>query len=247
MPLFTTSLQNQDQASSAGVYSYPLLTYPKQFSKVSDELNRTTLNASGAIAFYVLASNDGNGTVTMNATGGARLTTDSSAAGDDASLRLSELDIRRVVRGVTDSRSKITLIVTFALPSATSTEGFIGFMDAKGALAALPTTGRHMGVYWDASAGANFMLTSADGTSQSTTDTTIALATSGKRIEIVWNGDDSATLSFFSTTTTKTPSATQTVTSLNMNQRSFQLHFFVQTETTAAKTLDLFEWMIQSE
>lgn len=245
-PLVTTSLQEQQQAASSGVSSLPQIGQIKKFTVIVDEFSRNTVNPTNAVDFYTTSSNDGNGTSAIDGRL-MTLTTDGSAIGDDVNVRIREITLHRASQSAfIDSRNTIKIEIIFNTNS-TGSEGFIGVINSPGALTALPTTVRHMGIEWDDSASANYLITSADGTTQVTTDTGIAAPVAAvRRILITWTGIDTAIIEFFSSSENGTPTATQTVTSLSMLNRVFVMHFFVQTESTATKTLVINEWKLNA-
>ncbi len=143
----------------------------------NETFSRELLNPANAIPIY---------TVTLGGTGGGSgvitqmfrllLTTDSTASGDDVDVR-SIIALKRSYSddGIQPFTTTVTMDVMFNLGgTVTNTEGFIGLTGSAAALSALPTTVRSLGIFWDLSANANFFLTSANGTTQVTTDTTIA-------------------------------------------------------------------------
>lgn len=251
MPLFSISTANQQQGSQAGAYSYPQLGQVKKDTKIFDEFDRESLNPTNAYVFYTVAVT-GTGTGAI-AAGGLLSLQSSAVIGDDVSVRTSGLQFSRISTDPSnfEARSRCKFDFYFNNVVATDTEGFIGIIRSTSALTALPTTVRHLGVYWDTSAGANYMLTSANGTTQVTTDTGIAVGTTPtnpNRLEIVWNGLDSATINFYTGTSGSSYSTlvkTQTVTAFGAGvAATFEntIHFFVQSEAIATTRLDIQNW-----
>ena len=243
MPLFTTSIQNQEQAASSGDKSYPETSQLPINSSFSDFFNRETLNTTNAYALYTSAGT-GTEVVSIQNNNALRLTT-GVVTGDDVDIRTSGMSFLR--SGFLNSKSQIVLEVVFVLAgTVASQEEFIGLLlDAGAAITALPTTARHMGIYFDKSAGATFILSSADGTTQSTTDSLVtAVADTYYRIRITWTGINSATVELYTGTDLKTLSATHTVTALDTNtNRAYGLHFFINSESITTPSLDIYEWM----
>ena len=178
------------------------------------------------------------------------LTTDSSAGGDDVSMRTASLRFERnytsLVTGMASllgtQTSSLQIDTPFQTTSAANIEGFVGLHGGVAALTALPTTARHMGVYWDVSAGANYMLTASNGTTQVTVDTTVPVDTAAHILRIFWTGENSATLQLYSAAGV-TQGTGQTVAAFNLTTgASHEMHWFVQTETTAAKTMYVYPW-----
>src|SRR3990167_174797 len=244
MPMFTTSLSQQLQAAGAGSQFYPLTSSLQKGIILGDTFDRETLTPTGAYTLYTVTSNDGSGTAAIISATRLELVTDLSAAGDDVSVRTSGIYMPRItVSDAINQKSMFTLDIVFKLNEITNTEGFIGLHVGGGALSALPTTAAHMGLFWDASAQANFRFTSAENTTQSNNDTTEALSTSVYRLRIIWNGKTSNTIELYSGTSPAINTLVSSITSTTTpNSENMQLHFFVQTEALEAKTLIIHEW-----
>jgi len=247
MGLFTIGIEKQLQAASAGIYSYPQIGQLKKDTVVIDEFLRETLNPTGALATYTTASNDSNGTISILDQKGLQLIPDTSAIGDDATARTSELSINRVTPNEIDNRTLITVFVNFSVRTITSIEGFIGILDSSSALTALPTTARHLGVFWDISAGANFTLSSGNATAQATTDSGVTVAANDRfTLRIQWTGDDTADISLFTGTfpTFTTQSTNHAATTIldGAVDRAMELHFFQQVEAAVSRPLDIHSW-----
>jgi hypothetical protein len=249
MPLMNIGVEQQEQASAAGLYSYPQLGQIKKNTHVGDEFRRSTLNPTNSYALYTTAAT-GTGTAAISTT--VLKLQASGAAGDDVSVVSTGLAFSRVSRSVQlDSRSLVIMRVIFQTPTTTNTEGFIGLVRTSSALTALPTTARHLGVYWDRSANANYILTSGNNSAQVTTNTGEAIANTPLMLEITWTGDDSATIRLYKETALNnedfsTLISTHTVTSLaNAAASAFEmyLHFFIQSESTATTDLDVHQWL----
>lgn len=218
----------------------------------TDDFARTAITPTGYPTLYTNAETGASGTSGMSATlNRVTLTTDSSGAGDDQDMYTSGLRIDRnyplIFTGMTMpdmQTSAVQIDLPFVMGSAADIEGFIGIHSGVAALTALPTTARHLGVYWDKSAGNNFMLSSSDGTTQTTVDTTTAFSTAGFILRINWTGEDAATLTLLTAAGAASGTAA-TVTAFNgASAASHEIHWFVQTETTAAKSLNIYPWRI---
>jgi len=245
MGLFSPDIFLQQLAASSAVYSYPDVGQTKVDTILVDEFARESLNPTGAYTVYTATSNDSNGSVTFTNNNRLRLTTDSSAIGDDENVRSSGLGFGRIATStITDTRTQLLFRIVFNLVQTADTEMFLGIHDGASALAVLPTTARHMGVFADASAQANFILTSGNNSAQATADTGVALDTSTHRIDITHTGANAATIEFFDAVSGTTADATQTVTALGL--AAPELQFFVQTEAAAAKSLEIREWRIEA-
>lgn len=212
---------------------------------------REAITPTGWPTLYTAAETGAGGSSGMSTTlNRIQLTTD-VLAGDDQDVRLSGIRIERnlcsLVTGLPQlgtTTSQVQLDIPFAIDSAADGEAFIGLHSNVAALTALPTTARHMGVYWDISAGANFTLTAADGTTQSTIGTTVAVDTNIHILRITWTGEDAATLQLY-TAAGATEGTGQTVAAFNgTTGQSHELHFFVQAEAGGARLLRVYQYRI---
>jgi len=247
MGLFSLGIQQQLQASSAGVQSYPRLSATIPNTIVADLFDRETLLPTGGYTMYTVASNDSNGTAVINLDRQLRLTTDSSAIGDDVDVRVSGVTmVRAADRGIPfdESKHQIDLRIKFDMVTTADTECFVGVTNDSAAIAALPTTQPSFGAFLDRSASANYFLTSGDATTQTTTDTGVAASSTPVILRALWVGDDDATLTLLTGTNLDVISATQTVTALNA-QQNLQMHFFIQTEAAALKNMDIRSWSFE--
>lgn len=252
MPVFTTPISQQNQGSAAGVIGYPSVGSVKQFIVLSDEFNRETMNPTNAIALYTQANNQGTGAATVVNLAQLQIAT-TGLANDDNTVRTSGLAFTRT--SDLDNRTNLTFSSTFAVSAATSIAFFVGLVQQGTALTGLPTTVRHLGCYVDTSVSNNIKLSSANGTTQVTTDTTLAVSSSvAYKLTIVWNGDDSATITLYSFTVssqtiTYTLISTQTVSSFCNGSAFFvgnEIHFYCKTLTGSTRSISIREWNMQA-
>jgi hypothetical protein len=111
-------------------------------------------------------------------------------------------------------------------------------------LSALPTTARHMGIYWDISAGANFMLSASDGTTQTTVDTTVPVDTARHILRIIWTGELTGSLQLL-TAAGANEGTGQTVAAFNgTSGASHEIHWFVQAEAGGAVALTAYPYRV---
>lgn len=219
---------------------------------IRDDFARESIGPTGFPTLYTNAETGAAGTSSIGQNiNRVSLVTDSTGAGDDQDMRTSGLRIDRnycsLVTGMQSfpdmATDTVQVDMPFSLSQTADTEAFIGIYTGV-ALTNLPTTVRHLGVYYDASAGANFMLSSANGTTQSTTDTTVAADTNVHILRVIWTAEDVATIRIL-TAAGAAEGVTKTVAALNGTAaQSYELHWFVQTETNAAKTLVLYPWRV---
>jgi len=214
-----------------------------------EKFNREALTPTGFLTLY---TNVGTGTEVTSMVSGRTLQLATGAvAGDDNDCRISGFTFTRGTVGSADAYladpiSSWEINILFFLTGTTLTEGFIGIMyNNIAAITDLPTTAKHMGLFWDASAQANFRLTSANGTTQVNTDSTQALSGGEFRLRIIWNANTGGSITLFSPTanfTTQLATVAVTAFEASAQGQASMLHFFIQTETTAARTLSIDEW-----
>jgi len=204
-----------------------------------ENFERETLQpASFPLLYTTTLGGTGGGTASLpQALNRLVMTTDSTASGDDVDVRASEFIPVRNITGlptIWDSKSVIEWNIIFGMTSTTNSEVYIGIVDPL-ALAALPTTVRHLGIFLDDSAANNWFLTSGNGAAQATTDTTVSgLNTTARRLRIRATGLNDAVISFFDAVGDATPSIEQTVVLWGGDLRKQQMHFFIQTEEAVA-------------
>jgi len=241
MGLFSPDILQQQKAATAGVQAYPKLSAAIPDATIADLFDRETLTPTGAYTLYTVASNDSNGTAAINNATELLLTTDSSAIGDDVDVRVSGVSMIRtpdLAIPFDSEKSRAVLDIRIKLNQTADTEAFIGIVNQASALTALPTTASHVGIQFDKSGDDNWTFTSANG-AQVTTDSTVAATTTAFKIRITWTGNNAATVQIFDTDFV-TVLATETVTSISSQVQ--HLHFFLQTEATAAKEMDIQSW-----
>jgi len=244
MPLVTIGLAQQQQAAASGIFAYPGIGSPKKSWKFIDEFNRLALNPTDAYELYTSA---GTGTEVITMNGQTLAMATGATTGNDASVRTTGMTfLRALLNDELDNRSALVFDYYFGTGGGPAgAEIFIGLVNDTTALTALPTTARHMGVFVDRSVSTNYFLTSANGTTQTTTDTGITSATATDRMRITWIGNQTATIDFFDDPTTgASPTVTQTVTALNMNNLPYTVHFFVEAEGNASEAIFIDDWSV---
>ena len=244
MPLVNIALQQQEQAASSGIQSFPAFKQPTIQSTIFDQFNRETLNPTDFPAYYT--SSVGAGASIVTSAGDNLLFATGATITTIATTRISELNFNRTRRFGAEIVNQFEFDYIFRTVETTDVETFIGLVDAETNLTALPTTARSLGIFYDLSAGANYILTSGDGTDQTTTDTGVAVNDGGQRLNIIWNGDNSATIRFFSGTNFDTEESSQTVTALNIAGRTLLSHVFLRNEAAANKRFQWFQWTVKA-
>lgn len=228
-----------------------ILPYRARGYVFGDDFAREVVTPTGFPTLYTAAETGAAGSTGIDSTmNRLNMLTDANI-GDDQTVRTSGLRIDRnynsLVTGMTQidmQTSQVQIDLPFQCSAATDIEGFVGIHVGVAALTALPTTARHMGVYWDISAGANFTMTSGNNSAQVTTDTTIPVDTAVHIMRIIWTAEDVATLQLYSVAGA-TQGTGQTVAAFNgASGVSHEIVWFVQTEATAAKTLRAYPWRV---
>ena len=248
MPVFTTPITQQNQAGTSGIIGYPAIGSMKQFIIFSDEFNREVVNPTNAVALYTTVNNAGTGATTIANQDALQIATTASS-NDDNDTRISGVGFARVANYI-DLRTTLIFDIIFTTDTAIANQQFfVGIIDSNTSISGLPTTTRHLGVYLDTSVDNDLRLSSANGTTQVKTDIGVATASKHYRLNINWNGDDSATLTLYIATGSPqvytSVLGTQTVTSLANGANflhAYELHGYNKTLTTAAKKLFLEEW-----
>ena len=215
---------------------------------IGDSFQRETLTPTGYPTIYTLAEN-GAGTQAMNtAQASFRLTT-AATIGNDQDMRLSGIQLlgaftSRNIMSIRNPAEVIDYWTRFKIGQTVTSEGFIGVMGAAAAqISALPTTAAHLGVYWDESVNNALTLSSADGTTQSTTDSTINTSSSAIiSLHIRWDGADDGIVELVTNDGFTVSGTGHTYTAFNASRYAVP-HWFVQTEAAAGKLIDLYGWM----
>ena len=217
-----------------------------------DDFARESITPTGYPTLYTNTETGAAGTSSLDSgPNRVNLITDSTGAGDDQDMRTSGLRIDRnytsLITGMTMPEmqtSTVQIDLPFVLTGALATEAFVGLHAAISALTGLPTTARHLGLYVDISVGANYMLSSSDGTAQTTVDTTIPVDTNIHILRITWTGEDAATLQLY-TAAGVAEGTGKTVTAFNVaSGASHDIHWFVHIETNSAKTMRVYPYRV---
>ena len=253
MPVFTTPVSSQNTATSGGVSGYPQIGSIKQFTVISDEFNRPTLNPTNLMPFYTLANGAGTGTAAIASALNQVQVTTTNTTNDNSTLRTSGIGFARASHFI-DNRTSLVLDIVFSLGSATSEKVFVGFINSDTPISALPTTAIHMGIYLDTSVSNNLILSSANGSAQVTTDTGSAIvANQLYRLNISWTGTQSAVITLYTSVSgTGLNDLTllvkqQTVSALATGiALAFEIQWFIQTLTTATRQLSCQEWQVSA-
>lgn len=221
---------------------YPNYPFLAKNVIIGDMFNRNTLNPTNAIALYTVSGSSVTITAELNR---VSLVT-GAVAGDDATCRTSGLTFVRpsFIRDNSYSSLDIWIIWT---STNTLQECFIGLLQSNADLTTLPTTARHVGIYHDMSVANDWLFTSANGTTQVTATTATVIGTGPQALRIQWTGINTVTLTFYSISNIGvfTQITTANVTAFegtDPKAGTAQLHFFISTETTAAKTLGVLNW-----
>lgn len=228
--------------------SYPETPLISRGWSYIDDFSRENLNPSGAITGYTTGG-VGTPSHSIQLRKDYKLAT-SAAIGNTAASVFDILGMGLNIASAIDTRSKYELDFMLVPNTTVTTKGFVGIVDQSSILTALPTTTRHLGIYWDTSVDNNFRLSSANGTTQSTTDTGTAIAATVYRLNVLWNGIDSATIKLFSGsgTTWNTEKASQTVTSFynGATSRTLFPHFYAEALAAASSIVLLTDWKVKS-
>jgi len=226
--------------------SYPEIKGLSVGNSFHDEFNRATLNPAGGYSVYTTtATGEGKAEIYLGTHRSSLLLTTGETIGDNVDVRLEEYWLERQKGPDTQqerNRDRIKLDVLFNVVNTLGSKGFIGIiLNENTALTELPTITPHMGVYYDISAGPNFVLSSSDGNTQSVTDTNIPVTFGDRSLSIDWTGFNEGTITFKPGAPDE---ASQTVTALNSYDVGL-VHFFVQSETDT-KSLRIIHYTIKS-
>lgn len=254
MPIFTATISTQNQAGSAGIIAYPSIQQIRQFIILRDDFTREVLNPASTLALYTTTNGQGTGTSSILSGLQNQIQT-TAVSGDNTDCRASAVGFVRS-NSVDNNRSQLTFDFIWLDNETTARKIFIGIGGVSFGLGmtALPTTTRHLGLYLDTAVSNNYKLSSADGTTQTTTDTGIAVqSTTNNRLQILWNGDDSATINYFTTTTAgttilpQTLVKSQTVSSFSAGSiAAYNARCFIITSAASAKNIFWRGWQVQA-
>ena len=241
MPSWTQTLSQQNQGASAGKLFFPSSFSSVQYNYIGDSFNRETLQPSNSYTLYTL-NTVGTGAATLSGAATLDLTTSNTAA-DSLDLRTSGFTFDRIFNfNAIDAKSILNFDLIFQNNSTSNVKGFIGFLDpVTTSITAIPTTTAHLGVYWDTSVNNDLWLSSADGSTQTKTDSLSTLSATSKRLNINQTGKDSATINLYDSTF-NTLLKSQTVSAYGTN--GSKLHIYIET-ITGARNMRVLEWGCQ--
>lgn len=249
MPSLTTTLQQQNQAASSGVKSFPTVGQMQKDGVFRDDFNRTSLIPTGG---YELYTTGGTGTETISINQHRRMSlVTSGSIGDNASVFTSGLTFSRAT-WLIDGRTNLEANIIFGPSTAiTDLEMFTGLLNSASVQTGLPTTLHHMGVLLDQSNSDNYFLTTANGSTQVTQDTGVAVSSLGKvRLQILWNNLEGGTINLFNGANLDNLASSLAVTAYDNgnNNKDFAnpIHFFIETEGAAAKTMLVDEYSVRA-
>jgi len=251
LPLFTTSIQNQQTSSSSGRYSYPQIGQPKKDSVIYDEFVRTALNPTGAITLYTV-SGTGTPTNAMQFPGVDFAT--SAVINDTCSARTTGLTMSRVPWDTYsgDKRSNLIINFVFYFSNVADVQSFIGLHLGLGnAMTALPTSSNYsIGLKLDTTVNGRIYFSTSDGSTLVSTDTGVTADGSLYRLEINMNGNTTATLSLYTGTALSNVNTllyTFNATNILNDGVSYDLQFFTKTLALAIKGLLVYGWQVESK
>jgi len=235
MGLFSPDILQQQQAAESATINAPAISVAGINQTYVEYWNRISLNPTGGYDIYQHTT-VGSGSIAV--TPNQVLITTGTSTNDANDLFLDEYQLIRSPNFSDATQLKLQMrggrSGTISLA-----EGFIGLIEARGTITAIPTTAVHAGIYFDDAENANWNLSSADGTTQSKTDTGEPADATFVTITINWTGNDAITLESSLGT-----SRTQTVTDLDA-MTGAELHFFVRTNTTAARAYRNVGWIAE--
>lgn len=254
MPVFTQNISNQQSASSSGRSTYPQIGQGKFGGSISDEFFREVLNPTNGYPIYT-SSVVGTGTNTVVNGGELQLLT-SATLNDNNCVRSSGLQINNypLAGPVQDQRSVFSVDITFrVLQAATSQKLWVGLYNSVNATTVIPTeaTARLAGIYVDTTGTGNFVFRQGNtaGNGNTDTDSGVALVNGTfYRLNITKNGIDSGSMTLYSSTNNFTTQlSTITISKFDYGSLpqayGYELFFWVQTLTTAARELDIMSWV----
>lgn len=243
MPVFTNPISSQNTASQGGVSGYPKQGQCTAGSVIIDEFNRTSVNPTGIPSLYTL-TNGSTGSISIYLGSQLELAT-AATQNDTEDCSMTGLGMIQQSNYVDPTRSTVTLDIIFVVAAnAANSIGSLSF-DTSSPITSPSTTATHMGIRW--TAGGNFLLSSGNGSSEVTTDSGNAVDAGAYRLNVVWNGNNSAIINLYSSTNSYTSLIkSQTVTSLNFSSgNATTLKFFIKANTNTITKLHVAEWKIQ--
>lgn len=244
MPLVNIALQQQQQSASSGIQSFPQFKQPTIQSTIFDQFSRETLNPTDFAVYY--AATLGSGASQSVSGSDSLFVSTGTTINTIADIRISQLSLNRTRRFGDEQINSFEIDMIWDSIDITDVETFYGIIDTQAGLSALPTTARHLGIFVDTGGVGNYILSSGNGSAQSTTDTGVAIATGPFRVNIIWDGDNTATIRLFSGTGFLTLESTHIVTSLNVGGRALLLHLYLKTLGAANKRTRWFQWTVKA-
>lgn len=234
MPLVNIGLLQQQEAAASSNAVYPIMPNPNILWTFRDTFERETLNPTNAYNLYDVNA-VGSGTVTIVNNRTLRLLTEATI-GSEVSVRASGTGFGLGRSGI--SPNGIEVQMNIAPFSTTDVELFFGIVVLVSAMTGLPTTVRHLGVFVNQSASNNYILSSGNGSAQSTTDSGVALSTTNVTLKIVWDVLGTAIVELLGVDFDSAVQATHTVSDTGMtNELAYQAHMFVNPEGGAVKDI----------
>ena len=237
MPTLVTNLEQQQQAAASARDIYPTLPNQQRNRSFVDTYNRQTVNPTNAVALYT-TSLVGSGTATIASSASLHLTTDANL-GDLVNVSLDEFPIALQDIFSDENRNIYEINVVFDTSGTnTSIESFIGLSDAT-SLTGIPTTARHIGIFVNKSASNNWILTGANASTQVTQDTGEVADGTDIRLQIIRTGLDDVIIRAWTGADFTTLAATLVMTDTGFGSTTTPMimQYFIETETTAARTL----------
>lgn len=241
MPIISLSIQQQLQAVSSGIKVYPDLSGITKDGIFIDQFNRVTLNPTGAYQIYgtavinsgAVAMSDSN---LVNMSTGTTISSTVRFFGDELSLERLGL--------VPDLKTVVEINIWFnSATTQTNKEFFIGVTEQNVTLAGVPTTQRHAGVIVNTASSNNLILSSGNGSAQSTSDTGTAIDGTVYRINIVWITGTTAEIALFNLAGTQIGS---TLTGGDFALDSAVMQNYLENLSAADTDISIFQWSIGS-
>jgi len=255
MGLYTIGLQEQQSAAQSGISIYPQQGNQDKDRGWFDIFSRTNMNEADTYPLYTLDV-DGTGAVTIATTGGRGISITTGAdLNSRANVRTTGLTLSRAESYQQVSRRstlELDFVFTISAAGADNTEFFIGVQVlTMAALTVIPTTSRHFGVFVNQSASNLLVMTSGNGSAQSTTNSTSDSTDAIRfyRLNARWTGNDSVVLTMFETASltdlTETETGSHTVTDFYNGEnvsRNAMVHFLIENETAENAGMVIHSW-----